>query len=72
MNDGEQRDRARDRRRLLARRRLQRLQLAAIAVVDNLPSARAELLAESVGRCEVTLSPALDALGEQPLGLVAV
>jgi hypothetical protein len=72
VDDREQRHRARDRRRLLAGGRLERLQLAAVAAVDDFPSARAELLAESVGCTEVALPPALDALGEQPLGLVSV
>jgi hypothetical protein len=48
-----------------AGRRLQRLELAPLSAVDNLPSACAQPLADGVGGFEVLVSPELEALGEQ-------
>jgi hypothetical protein len=72
VDDREQRHGPSSRCRLLSRGRLERLELASGRAVDDLPSSRVELLPEGVGGGEVTLQPALRALGEQSLGLVAV
>jgi len=48
------------------------LELASFRAVDDIPSARAQLFAQSVCGGEVTLPPALGALGEQSLGAVMV
>ncbi|MEO8744902.1 MAG: hypothetical protein ABI334_00225 [Candidatus Dormiibacterota bacterium] len=72
MHDGEQRDRAWNRWRRGARRRLLRLELAPFGRVDDLPPTLTQLLAQGIGGGEVVLPPALDALGEQLLRLVSV
>jgi hypothetical protein len=72
VNDREQRDRALDRRRLVAARRLQSLELASFGAVDDVPPTGPQLFTEGVGGGKVALPPAQNALGEQSLGVVAV
>ena len=68
MDDREQGDVARRSFRLRAGRSLDRLQLAAVGAVDDIPSARAQLVANRIRGLEITVSPALDALVEKLLG----
>jgi hypothetical protein len=72
VNDREQGDLAWDRFRLVARLRLQRLQLASRGAVDDVPSTGAQLVANCVGLFEIALPAALDALVEKTLGCVLV
>jgi len=67
MDDGEQGDRALDRWRCCARRRLQRLELAPICAVHDVPPSRTQPFADGVGPLEVLVPPELNALGEQAL-----
>ena len=53
-------------------RRLQSLELATGRAIEHFPAAGAEPLADLVGRLEVTLTPALDALGQELFSLRAV
>jgi hypothetical protein len=69
MRDRYQRDRARRRRLVLLGRGLQRLELASRGGVEDVPPAGAELIAYRIGRLEVALAPALDAISQQLVGL---
>jgi hypothetical protein len=72
MDDGEQGYGSSYRRRTRGRRRLQRLKLTAPRAVEHLPAAGAQTLANLISGREIALAPALDALGEQALGLLPV
>jgi hypothetical protein len=50
--------------------RLDRLELAPVRAVHDVPPARAQSLADAVGGFEILGPPALDALGEQALRLL--
>ncbi|TMB87036.1 MAG: hypothetical protein E6J37_11505 [Chloroflexi bacterium] len=69
MHDGEQRHRPR--RRLLGgvSRCFQRLQLAPVRAVDDVPPALAQALANLVGSLEVAGAAARDALGQELFSL---
>jgi len=72
VDDGQQRDRTG--LRLLAGLSWgpERLQLAAVRAVDDLPPARAQLFADCVRGREILIEPKPDPLGDQVLGFGAV
>jgi hypothetical protein len=70
VRDGQQCDRPRCHRLGGLGRRMQRVQLTAGGAVEHIPTARPQALTDVVGRLEVALAPALDALGQQLLGVV--
>ena len=72
MDDREQGDVARRSFRVSAGRGLDRLQIAAVGAVQDIPSARAQLLANRIRGLEITVSPALDALVEKLLGGLSI
>jgi hypothetical protein len=62
-----ERDRA-WRHRLVGRsRRLQRLELAPCGAVEDVPATGAQLFADRIGRFEVAIAPAFDAVGQELL-----
>jgi hypothetical protein len=70
VHDREHGDRSRDRRLVGWGRGAQSTKLTARGAVEHLPPARPQALTEVVGRLEVALEPALDALGQQLFGFV--
>ncbi len=72
MYDREQSDSARRWSGGSAGRRLQRLELAPIRAVDDVPPAFAQAVANGVGSDEVLVAPELDPLGQQPLSFFFV
>jgi len=69
VHDGEQRDGTGRGLRLGARLRFDRLELAAGRAVDGVPAGGAQSLANRICSLEISISPALDALGEEFLSL---
>jgi hypothetical protein len=69
VDDGQQGDRPGRRGRAGAGRSFDRLKLAAVRAVDDVPAALAQLLPDRVGSGEVALAPALDAGLEESLRL---
>jgi hypothetical protein len=58
------------RHRLIGRRRsLKCLEVAPLCAVQHVPPTGAQLFADGIGRFEVALAPALDALGQQLFSL---
>ncbi len=69
VHDREQRDRPRSRGRRRDGRRLQRLELASVGAVHDVPPTRVQPVAESVGRFEVLVHAEPYTLAQQAFGL---
>jgi hypothetical protein len=72
VDDGQQRDRAGRRLGASLGRSFERLQLAAVGAVEDLPPARAQLFADCVRGREVLIAPKPDSFGDQVVGFGAV
>jgi hypothetical protein len=56
-------------RLVLGRGRFQRLKFAPLGAVQDIPAAGTQLLADGIGRLEVTIAPALDAFSQKLFSL---
>jgi hypothetical protein len=69
MRDGYERDGSRRYRLVCGHRRLQRLELAPLCAVEDVPPSGAQPLADRVGGLKVLLAPTLNAFGQKLFGL---
>jgi hypothetical protein len=72
MHDREQGDGSGHGRGLRLRGSLERLQLAALGAVENLPATVAKSVADGIGGREAALAPERDALGKQGFCFLSV
>ncbi len=72
MDDGQQRDGAGNRLGGGLSRSSERLQLAAVGAVEDLPPTRAQFFADCIRGREIELAPKPDPFGDQLLGFGAV